>query len=196
MMSAIASPAAEPAGGSGGGGGAPSMRAAVLRQHGEPPRFGQHPVPSRRPGQALIRVTAAPVNPLDLLCASGTSYFGAPALPYVPGTQGVGTVAEADGAPAGPRDWFSCSAGLAACRDPHGRARASELGADAVADLSGEEVDAVAEQLARAVGDRVDLVLDPVWGVPAEAALRVLSPNGRLVNLGSSAGAMAGFSSA
>ena len=35
-----------------------------------------------------------------------------------------------------------------------------------------------------------------VWGVPAEAALRVLSPNGRLVNLGSSAGAMAGFSSA
>jgi NADPH:quinone reductase-like Zn-dependent oxidoreductase len=85
---------------------------------------------------------------------------------------------------------------VAACRDPHGRARASELGADAAADLSGEDVDAVAEQLARAVGDRVDLVLDPVWGVPAEAALRVLSPKGRLVNLGSSAGAMAGFSSA
>jgi NADPH:quinone reductase len=85
---------------------------------------------------------------------------------------------------------------VAACRDPHGRARAGELGADAVADLSGEDVDAVAEQLARAVGDRVDLALDPVWGVPAEAALRVLSPNGRLVNLGSSAGAMAGFSSA
>src|SRR5256886_17425583 len=83
---------------------------------------------------------------------------------------------------------------VAACRDPHGRARASELGADAAADLSGEDVDAVAEQLARAVGDRVDLVLDPVWGVPAEAALRVLSPKGRLVNLGSSAGAIAGFS--
>jgi NADPH:quinone reductase-like Zn-dependent oxidoreductase len=278
MMSAMVSLAAEPGGGSGGGGGAPSMRAAVLRQHGEPPRFGQHPAPSRRPGQALIRITAAPINPLDLLCASGTSYFGAPALPYVPGTQGVGTVAEAGDAPAGRRVWFSCGAGMAAgdgslaefctvpetallalpdgvsddlaaalglsavaawmalswrgqlqpgehvlvlgasgnvgqvavqaarllgagrvvaaCRDPHGRARASELGADAVADLSGEDVDAVAEQLARAVGDRVDLVLDPVWGVPAEAALRVLSPNGRLVNLGSSAGAMAGFSSA
>ena len=271
----MASPAAEPGGGSGG---APSMRAAVLRQHGEPPRFGQHPAPGRRPGQALIRITAAPVNPLDLLCASGTSYFGAPALPYVPGTQGVGTVAEADGIPAGQRVWFSCAAGMApgdgsmaelcvapetallplpdgvsddlaaalglsavaawmalswrgqlqpgehvlvlgasgnvgqvavqaarlhgagrvvaACRDPHGRARASELGADATADLSGEDIDAVAEQLARAVGDRVDLVLDPVWGVPAEAALRVLSPKGRLVNLGSSAGAMAGFSSA
>jgi NADPH:quinone reductase-like Zn-dependent oxidoreductase len=56
-------------------------------------------------------VTAAPVNPLDLLCASGTSYFGPPALPYVPGAQGVGTVAEASGLPAGQRVWFSCTAG-------------------------------------------------------------------------------------
>jgi NADPH:quinone reductase-like Zn-dependent oxidoreductase len=259
-------------------GGAPDMRAAVLRRHGEPPRFGPHPAPSRRPGQALIRISAAPVNPLDVLCASGTSYFGQPALPYVPGTQGVGTVAEADSIPAGQRVWFSCTAGMApgdgsmaelcvapesallplpdgvsddlaaalglsavaawtalswrgrlqmgehvlvlgasgnvgqiavqaarllgagrvvaACRDPHGRARASELGADAVADLTGDDADAVAGRLAQAAGERVDLVLDPVWGVPAEAALRVLSPNGRLVNLGSSAGAMAGFGSA
>src|SRR5436190_15362831 len=232
MMPGMASPGAAP----GGGDGARTMRAAVLQRHGEPPRFAQQPLPTRRPGQALTRVTAAPVNPRDLLCASGTSYFGPPALPYVPGTQGVGTVAEAGGAPAGQRVWFSCSAGMtpgdgsmaefcavpetamlalpdgvsddlaaalglsavaawmalswrgqlrpgehvlvlgasgnvgqvavqaarlhgagrvvAACRDPHGRARASELGADAVADLSGEEVDAVAEQLARAVGDR------------------------------------------
>jgi NADPH:quinone reductase-like Zn-dependent oxidoreductase len=254
------------------------MRAAVLQRHGEPPRFGRHPAPSRRPGQALIRITAAPINPLDLLCASGTSYFGPPALPYVPGTQGVGIVAEGDSAPAGQRVWFSCAAGMApgdgsmaelcvapetallpvpdgvsddlaaalglsavaawmalswrgqlqpgehvlvlgasgnvgqvavqaarllgagrvvaACRDPQGRARATELGADAVADLSGEDADAVAGRLAQAAGDRVDLVLDPVWGVPAEAASRVLSPNGRLVNLGSSAGALAGLSSA
>jgi NADPH:quinone reductase-like Zn-dependent oxidoreductase len=254
------------------------MRAAVLRRHGELPEFGSHPAPGRGPGQALIRVTAAPVNPLDLLCASGTSYFGAPALPYVPGTQGVGVVAEADSAPAGQRVWFSSTAGMApgdgslaefctvpepamlplpdgvsddlaaalglsavaawmalswrgqlrpgehvlvlgasgnvgqiavqaarllgagrvvaACRDPHGRARASELGADAVADVAGGDAGTVADRLAQATGDRVDLVLDPVWGVPAEAALRVLSPNGRLVNLGSSAGAMAGFSSA
>ena len=230
-----------------------AMRAAVLRRHGEPPQFGSHPVPGRRPGQALIRVTAAPVNPLDLLCASGTSYFGAPALPYVPGTQGVGTVAEGDIAAAGQRVWFSSTAGMApgdgslaefcvvpetamlplpdgvsddlaaalglsavaawmalswrgqlrpgehvlvlgasgnvgqiavqaarllgagrvvaACRDPHGRARASELGADAVADVTGEDTDTVADRLAQAAGDRVDLVLDPVWGMPAEAAM-------------------------
>src|SRR4029453_17830574 len=39
-------------------------------------------------------MTAAPVVPLDLLCASGTSYFGRPATPYVPGDQGVGMVEE------------------------------------------------------------------------------------------------------
>jgi NADPH:quinone reductase len=38
-------------------------------------------------------------------------------------------------------------------------------------------------------------VLDPVWGSPARAALEILSPAGRLVNLGSSAGALAAFSS-
>jgi NADPH:quinone reductase len=39
-------------------------------------------------------------------------------------------------------------------------------------------------------------VLDPVWGRPAEAALRILSPRGRLVNLGSSAGPLAALGSA
>src|SRR5262245_24127050 len=109
MMSAMASPAAEHGG---GGDGVPAMRAAVLQRHGAPPRYSPHPVLGPGPGQALIRVTAAPVNPLDLLCASGTSYFGAPALPYVPGTQGVGIVAEADGIPAGQRVWFSAGAGM------------------------------------------------------------------------------------
>jgi len=254
------------------------MRAAVLRRHGAAPEYGSHAAPQRRHGEALIRVTAAPVNPLDLLCASGTSYFGEPALPYVPGTQGVGIVDEADGIPAGQRVWFSGTAGIrpgdgsmaewcvvpesavlplpdgvsddlaaalglsaiaawmaltfrgglqpgelvlvlgasgnvgqvgvqaarllgagrvvAACRDPHGRTRATELGADAVADLSGEDTGALVDRLARAAGDRVDLVLDPVWGRPAEAAAQVLAPHGRLVNLGSSAGAAASFSSA
>lgn len=260
-----------------------SMQAAVLRRHGGAPEVGTHPVPRRGPGQALIRVTAAPINPLDLLCASGTSYFGAPDLPYVPGTQGVGVIVESDARPSGQRVWFSSDAGMrpgdgsmaevcvvpdsavlplpdgvsddlaaalglsaiagwmaltrrgrlqtgehvlvlgasgivgqvgvqaarllgagrvvAACRDPHGRERATELGADAVADLTpsaagDDPVDALAGRLRRATDGRIDLVLDPVWGVPAEAALRVLSPGGRLVNLGSSAGATATLSSA
>ena len=94
------------------GGGPLTMRAAILRRHGAPPECGSHPAPRRGPGEALIRVTAAPINPLDLLCASGTSYFGAPALPYVPGTQGVGIVEEADGILGGQRVWFSATAGM------------------------------------------------------------------------------------
>ncbi|MGA8461282.1 MAG: alcohol dehydrogenase catalytic domain-containing protein, partial [Streptosporangiaceae bacterium] len=89
-----------------------TMRAALIRSHGQPPGYQDHPVPRRGAGQALIRVTAAPVCPLDLLCASGTSYFGKPPLPYAPGAQGVGIVQEADTLQAGQRVWFSCDAGM------------------------------------------------------------------------------------
>jgi NADPH:quinone reductase-like Zn-dependent oxidoreductase len=37
------------------------------------------------------------------------------------------------------------------------------------------------------VDGQVDLVVDPLFGAPAAAALRVLRPHGRLVNLGGSA---------
>ena len=56
---------------------------------------------------------AAPIVPLDRLCASGTSYFGEPPLPYVPGVQGVGVVAESDAYAVGTRVWFATSAGMA-----------------------------------------------------------------------------------
>src|SRR5205085_6352994 len=88
------------------------MPAAVIRHHAAPPEHVQWPIPSRQPGQALVRVTAAPISPLDLLCASGTSYFGPPPLPYIPGTQGVGIVEEADVLAPGQRVWFSCDAGM------------------------------------------------------------------------------------
>ena len=37
----------------------------------------------------------------------------------------------------------------------------------------------------------MDLVVDPLFGIPAAAAVRVLRPHGRLVNLGGSAGEIA-----
>src|SRR5256885_10473503 len=48
--------------------------------------------------------------PLDLLCASGTSYFGPPAVPYVPGVQGVGVVERSGTVAPGTRVWFATSA--------------------------------------------------------------------------------------
>ncbi len=234
------------------GGGSRTMRAAVLHGHGQPPEYGRHPVPRRAAGQALIRVSAAPVNPLDLLLASGTSYFGAPTLPYVPGTQGVGVIEQADTLTPGQRVWFSGSAGLApgdgtlaelCVVDENGVVPLPEtvsddlvaaLGLSAIAAwmaltwrggmragehvlvlgasgtvgqagiqvarlhgaLTGDDPAVIASRLAEACAGRLDLVLDPVWGVPAQAALRVMSPGGRLVNLGSSAGQEASLSSA
>ena len=83
-----------------------TMRAVELHSPGEPPAVVDRADPVPGPGEVLVRVTAAPITPLDLLCASGTSYFGVPRTPYVPGVQGVGTV---DGAAV----WFPMSAGMA-----------------------------------------------------------------------------------
>ncbi|TCC31029.1 quinone oxidoreductase family protein [Kribbella speibonae] len=90
------------------------MRAAVLHTHGEPPSHAEHPDPVVGDGVSVVRVTAAPIVPLDLLCASGTSYFGPPALPYVPGVQGVGVVEESATVAPGTRVFFATSAGMAA----------------------------------------------------------------------------------
>ena len=88
------------------------MRAVVIHTPGMPPEVGEHPDPVAGAGQSVVRVTAVPVVPLDLLCASGQSYFGAPAVPYVPGVQGVGVVEESERFPTGTRVWFSTSAGM------------------------------------------------------------------------------------
>src|SRR6185436_424224 len=82
-------------------------------------------------------------------------------------------------------------------RSPRALARATELGADAAVPLlPGDTVDDLTTRLRTAVDGPADLVIDPVFGVPAAAALRVLRPGGRLVNLGSSAAATAPFDSA
>lgn len=90
------------------------MRAAVLHIHGEAPSHGEHPDPVPTEGQSIVRVTAAPVVPLDLLCASGTSYFGPPEVPYVPGVQGVGVVEQSAVVTPGTKVFFATQAGMAA----------------------------------------------------------------------------------
>jgi NADPH:quinone reductase-like Zn-dependent oxidoreductase len=89
------------------------VRAAVLTAHGQPPSAAERPDPQAGPGQAVVRMSAAPVVPLDLLCASGTSYFGPPALPYVPGVQGVGRVESSSRLAVATRVFVSTSAGMA-----------------------------------------------------------------------------------
>ncbi|QYN32387.1 zinc-binding alcohol dehydrogenase family protein [Pseudonocardia sp. DSM 110487] len=82
------------------------MRAAQVVDCGRPPVVSDREPPAATEGYVLVDVLAAPITPLDLLCATGTSYFGRPATPYVPGVQGVGR--------AGARVvWFPTSAGMA-----------------------------------------------------------------------------------
>ncbi len=232
------------------------MRAARILKAGQPPVFGEVA------DVEGIRVTAAPITPLDLLCASGTSYFGVPALPYTPGVQGVGMM---DAVPV----WFATSAGMktgdgsmassvsvakddivelpegvdavtlaalglsavaalmaltwrgeliegeqvivlggggvvgqaalqrarrpgarrggAAGRAPAAGGRAEAAGADAVVELTTQDVGELTSRFAATLDGPADLVLDPLFGAPAAAAARVLKPGGRLVNLGSSA---------
>jgi NADPH:quinone reductase-like Zn-dependent oxidoreductase len=89
------------------------VQAAVLIAPGVPPRWAEHPDPEPGADRALVRITAAPVVPLDLLCASGTSYFGEPSVPYVPGVQGVGVIEQAPTLTPGTRVFVSTSAGMA-----------------------------------------------------------------------------------
>jgi NADPH:quinone reductase-like Zn-dependent oxidoreductase len=253
------------------------VRAAVLTTPGEAPAHDEHPDPTPGPGCTLVRVTAAPIVPLDLLCASGPSYFGRPATPYVPGVQGVGVVARSDRFAEGTRVWFATTAGMtpgdgslaefaavpdvdvvpiehdvadddlaalglsgvaawmaltargrfrpgervlvlgaggavgqaavgaakllgagrvvAVCRSEAAEERATRAGADEVV-LLDSDVDRLTARLQDAVGGSVDLVVDPVFGVAATAASRVLAERGRLVNLGGASGDTAEFSSA
>jgi len=85
---------------------------------------------------------------------------------------------------------------IAASRDEAARTRALKLGADAVVDLNGDDVDEISKRMAAACDGPLQLVIDPVWGLPAEAAVRVLGAEGRLVNIGSAAGPTVRFESA
>jgi NADPH:quinone reductase len=72
------------------------MKAAMVEQLGTLPVYRDVDEPSRGPGQTLIEVSAAPVNPIDLSTAAGTYPGGSPETPYVTGREGVGRVLESD----------------------------------------------------------------------------------------------------
>jgi NADPH:quinone reductase-like Zn-dependent oxidoreductase len=83
---------------------------------------------------------------------------------------------------------------VAAARSREGLEQAVELGADATVQIG--VVDDLAGALAEAAGGGVDVILDPVWGEPAAAALQAANRGGRLVQIGQSAGPEALISSA
>jgi NADPH:quinone reductase-like Zn-dependent oxidoreductase len=67
------------------------MRAAVLHDYGVP-SAGEFEEPSAAPGQAVVEVLAAGLNPVDVAICAGRFYAGKPPLPSVAGREGVGLV--------------------------------------------------------------------------------------------------------
>lgn len=67
------------------------MRAVVVHEFGEPEVLGleQLPEPTPVPGEVLVRIQAAGVNPFETYVRAGT-YSDLPALPYTPGADGAG----------------------------------------------------------------------------------------------------------
>jgi NADPH:quinone reductase-like Zn-dependent oxidoreductase len=77
---------------------------------------------------------------------------------------------------------------VAAGRDEAALARAGSLGADALVSLA-DDGDLADSLRSASGGDGFDVVLDPLWGEPAAAAMAATKPFGRVVNLGQSAAA-------
>ncbi len=77
------------------------MHAAVVREEGQAPAYGEFEEPRTEAGEILVSVLAAGVSNLTLSRAAGGHYSGASSPPFVVGADGVGTT------PDGRRVYFS-----------------------------------------------------------------------------------------
>jgi NADPH2:quinone reductase len=66
------------------------VRAARVHRFGEPLVVEEAPEPSPGPGEVLVEVAYAGVNPLDLWVSRGTVAGGTQPLPFIPGAEGAG----------------------------------------------------------------------------------------------------------
>lgn len=87
---------------------AADITAAIVAAPGAEPRLGSIALPPRTLGTTLVTVVAAPVNPLDLLIASGTFHSARHEAPYVPGSECVDVVVDSDRFPFGSSVYGEC----------------------------------------------------------------------------------------
>ncbi len=70
------------------------MKAAIVREFGNPPYYGDFADPAPQPGETVVSVTATAVSTVVRGRASGAHYSAGTALPFVPGVDGVGRTPE------------------------------------------------------------------------------------------------------
>jgi NADPH:quinone reductase-like Zn-dependent oxidoreductase len=245
------------------------MKAAVVQSFDVPPSYTTFDDPVPGEGEVLVEVTAAGLHPVVKALANGTHYGSTGKLPFVPGVDGVGHLANGtriyfgssrppfgtfaervvttstfslplpDGlddkiaagiANPGMSSWAALkfrakfAAGesvlilgatgvagqlsvqvakrlgarriVASGRNPEALEQLKALGADSVISLE-QDRDALVAAFHREISEfGVDVVLDYLWGAPAEAALAAISQKGlqhispriRFVQVGESAG--------
>ena len=266
------------------------MRAAVVEAMEHPPAPVEVPEPRPRAGEALVRIRAAALNPVELHIWKGHFFDGPPRVPYVIGLEGIGEVEDGDRfAPGTPvrveyvhpgygrdgavaelavapeepdasdrasqasiapirdelDDTQAAALGVpvftalmcleraqaagatlegahvlvtaatgavgtiavqlakllgaarvvAAGRDPERLERTRSAGADATVELDAQiGAPELRERFAEAAAGRLDVVLDPLWGGPARAAIEALSQDGVYVSFGQASAPVAELS--
>jgi NADPH:quinone reductase len=83
------------------------VKAALIREIGGGPELAEADASARDSGRALVEIHAVSLNPIDIALASGKHYLGPPKTPYIPGSEGVGTIVEAESLEPGTRVYVS-----------------------------------------------------------------------------------------
>jgi NADPH2:quinone reductase len=92
------------------------VRALVVSGIGRTPRVEDRPAPEPSIGEAVVRVHATPLNPVDVAVAAGRFFAGHPPVPYIPGVEFVGEVVASDKHRPGTMV-FACLKGLGVARN-------------------------------------------------------------------------------
>jgi NADPH:quinone reductase-like Zn-dependent oxidoreductase len=142
------------------------VRAALVEAAGRPPAPAEVPVPRRGPGEALVRIQAAALNPVELHIWNGHFFDGPPRPPYVIGLEGVGVVEEGERLAPGTR---------VRVEYVHpGYGRNGALAEYAVAPEEPDASDRASQASVAPIGDLLDDVAAAALGVPVFTALMCL----------------------
>jgi NADPH2:quinone reductase len=142
------------------------VRAAVVEAMGRPPAAVEIAEPRRRPGEALVRVRAAALNPVELHIWNGHFFDGPPRPPYVIGLEGVGVVEEGERLAPGTR---------VRVEFVHpGYGRDGALAEYAVAPEQPDASDRASQASVAPIGEELDDTTAAALGVPVFTALMCL----------------------
>jgi NADPH2:quinone reductase len=142
------------------------VRAAIVEAMGRLPAAAEVPTPRRRPGEALVRIRAAALNPVELHIWNGHFFDGPPRPPYVIGLEGVGVVEEGERLAPGTR---------VRVEFVHpGYGRDGTVAEYAVAPEEPDASDRASQASVAPIGDELDDTAAAALGVPVFTALMCL----------------------